>query len=154
MSRIRVSTALVLFVLVTPLMAKSHIPKKHTHAAIKTYVQQAATFVAKKGADCAALNEADWSSGDYYIFVMGPDDKTLCHPTLVNAPASSIVDANGKKVGDLLVEAAKKKGGGWVEYVWPRPNTTNPVPKSSYAVRVKGPDGKWYVVGSGGYELK
>jgi hypothetical protein len=28
------------------------------------------------------------------------------------------------------------------------------VPKMTYSTQVKGPDGKWYVVGGGGYELK
>ena len=45
-------------------------------------------------------------------------------------------------------------GHGWVNYVWPRPGQTTPSPKSTYVVRVIGPDGKRYIVGSGGYDLK
>ncbi len=95
-------------------------------------------------------------AGDYYIFVDGPDDRTLCHPnpSMVGKVFTDIVDANGKKVGVELKAAAEKKGGGWVDYVWPRPGQTKPEPKSSYTMRVKGPDGKWYGVGSGGYNLK
>ena len=37
---------------------------------------------------------------------------------------------------------------------WPRPGTTTPVAKSTFAKSVKGADGKWYVVGGGGYEVK
>ena len=47
-----------------------------------------------------------------------------------------------------------KMRGGWVDYVWPRPGTTKPVRKSTYAVRVKSPDGDLYIVASGGYDLK
>ena len=95
-------------------------------------------------------------AGDYYVFVTGPDDRELCHPNpaMIGKAASEIKDANGKNVGTDLLAAAKKRGGGWVDYVWPRPGTDKPVAKSSYAMRVKGPDGKWYVVGAGGYELK
>ena len=64
-----------------------------------------------------------------------------------------VVDSKGAHIGTALIDAAKK-GGGWVDYVWPRPGTTNPVSKSSYSMQVKGPDGKTYYVGSGGYELK
>ena len=155
MMRVRVSVVLVfLCLLVTPLFAKSHLPTANTKAAIKAYVEDAAKFVEQKGADCAALSSADWKSGDYYVFVVGPDNKMLCHPTLAGKPADEVVDSKGKKVGSELLAAGKKKGGGWVDYVWPRPGTTNPVAKSSYAIEVKGPDGKMYNVGAGGYELK
>ena len=140
----------------TAAFAESNTPKENTHAAIKKYVQAAAKYIAKHGPSCEEFAEKDWRSGDYYIFVTGPDDKELCHPNkdMIGKSASEIVDSNGKKVGTELVEAAKKKGGGWVDYVWPRPGTTTPVAKSSYSMSVKGPDGKTYYVGSGGYELK
>jgi len=135
--------------------ARSFTPKANTRADVKAYVEHAAQHVAKHGADCAAFTSPSWAAGDYYIFVAAEDGKTICHPSpkIVGKSVDEIIDVNGKKVGVALVEAAKN-GGGWVDYVWPRPGTTNPVPKSSYAVRVKGPDGKMYMVGSGGYELK
>ena len=136
--------------------AKSYVPKSNTRAAIKAYVMSAAKVVAKSGPSCETFKSKDWIGGDYYVFVTGPDDKTVCHPNASNIGRDNadIVDANGAKVGMMLTAASKKKGGGWVEYVWPRPGQTTPVKKSSYATRVKAPDGKWYVVGSGGYELK
>lgn len=154
MLRTRVPLALAILCFVSPVFAKSHVPTKNTRSAIKKFVQDAAKVVSKKGADCAELSSAAWKGGDYYIFVVGPDEKLVCHPTLAGKPASEVVDSNGKHVGTALVEAGKKKGGGWVDYMWPRPGTTNPVAKSSYAMEVKGPDGKMYSVGSGGYELK
>ena len=157
MSRRYVTLTISLLILcAATAFAKSHVPKSNTRAAIKAYVNSAASVVAKKGPSCEAFAGKDWMAGDYYVFVMGPDEKAICHPNpaLVGKPASDIVDANGKKVGEDIIAAGKKKGGGWVEYVWPRPGTTNPVPKSTYATHVKGPDGKMYVVGSGGYEVK
>jgi len=107
-------------------------------------------------AEAKAEMGADWMGGDYYIFVVGPDERTLCHPNpaIIGTPEKDIVDANGKKVGELISVAAHRTGGGWVEYVWPRPGQTTPVKKSTFATRVKGPDGKWYIVGSGAYEAK
>ena len=144
-----------LLLCVSAATAKSLTPKANTHAEIKAYVERAAAHIAKHGPDCAAFKSADWMSGDYYIFVTGPDERELCHPDakMIGKPASEVVDANGKKIGTALIDAAKK-GGGWVDYVWPRPGTTKPVAKSAYSMKVKGPDGKTYYVGAGGYELK
>jgi cytochrome c len=136
--------------------AESNTPKKNTKADVKAYVERAAKYVAKNGPNCAELKEKDWMAGDYYVFVLGSDEKLICHPnaSLVGKPASDIKDVNGKVVGTEIANAGKKKGGGWVEYMWPRPGTEKPVAKTTYAMHVKGPDGKTYIVGSGGYELK
>jgi signal transduction histidine kinase len=141
----------------TAAIAKSNVPTANTHTAIKSFVQQAAKVVAKKGPSCETFTTNDWKGGDYYIFILGPNDKIVCHPnpSLVGKMNSDVVDATGKKIGVEIAANARKKGGGWTEYVWPRPGTTTPqVPKMTYSTRVKGPDGKWYVVGGGGYELK
>ena len=152
----KIFTVLLLAVGVPAAFAKSYTPTKNTHAAIKKYVQAAASRVAKHGADCAAFTKPEWRSGDYYIFVDAPDNTTLCHPnaSLIGKNSDEIKDANGKSVGAAIRTAAARTGGGWAEYMWPRPGTDKPVPKSTYVMKVKAPDGKTYVVGSGGYELK
>lgn len=156
MSRRVFSLVLSLLLCASVVAAKSYTPKSNTRDAIKAYVKSAAKVIAKSGPSCDLFKSKDWMAGDYYVFVTGPDERVVCNPnaSMVGKPNSDIVDANGKKVGTELLKAAGKRGGGWVEYVWPRPGQTTPVPKTSYAMRVKGPDGKWYVVGSGGYELK
>ena len=156
MSRKILSIVLTLLLYASVVAAKSYVPKSNTRKAVKAYVQNAAKVIAKSGPSCEAFKGKDWMAGDYYIFVTGPDDHLVCHsnPAMVGKANADIVDANGKKVGTELIAAGKKKGGGWISYVWPRPGQTTPVPKTSYAVSVKGSDGKWYVVGSGGYGLK
>ncbi len=147
---------LLLVVCASILMAKSYTPKANTRDAVKAYVDRAAKLVARKGPVCDTFKEKGWMAGDWYVFVIGPDDRTVCHPnaSMVGKLNTEIVDANGKNVGAAITAAAKNPGGGWVDYVWPRPGTTTPVPKSSYVVRVSGPGGKSYIVGSGGYGLK
>lgn len=136
--------------------AESHVPAKNTHAAIKAYVKDAAKVVAKSGPSCDTFKSKDWMSGDYYIFVDDPENRTLCHPnpSLIGKDSDTITDVNGKKIGIAIRKAAAKKGGGWAEYMWPRPGTDKPVPKSTFAMHVKAPDGRTYTVGAGGYELK
>jgi signal transduction histidine kinase len=138
------------------LAAKSFTPKENTHAAIKAYVEAAARHVAKYGPDCEAFSKPEWRSGDYYIFVDAPNNTTLCHPnaSLIGKNSDEIKDVNGKSVGVEIRNAAAKEGGGWAEYMWPRPGTDKPVQKSTFVTKVKAPDGKTYVVGSGGYEVK
>jgi signal transduction histidine kinase len=155
MLRLRVLLALAVVSLPFPAFAKSHLPASNTRAAVRQYVLDAAAHVKKHGADCAAFNGPDWKGGDYYIFV-GEGGKTVCHPNpkMVGRSQNEIVDANGKNVGHALDAASGRKGGGWADYVWPRPGTDKPVAKSTYSIRVKGPDGKDYQVGGGGYELK
>ena len=155
-NRVRWTLAVVLFLCAAVAMAKSNVPTANTHAAIKAYVHSAAKYVAKHGPSCDTFKTKDWMSGDYYVIVTGPAEAVVCHPSesLVGKPVSEIVDKNGKKVGaDILIES-HRKGGGWVDYMWPRPGETEPVKKSTYSMRVKAPDGKWYTVAAGGYELK
>ncbi len=151
----RLAIAILFALVASTLIAKSYTPKANTRADIKAYVERAAKVVAKHGPSCDTFASKGWRAGDYYVFVTGPDDRVLCHPnaSIVGKLESEIIDANGKKVGSEI-DAKAKAGGGWVDYVWPRPGQTTPVPKSSYAKQVKGPDGKMYVVGSGGYEVK
>ena len=156
--RLWIAPLLLLFC-ASSLLAKSHTPKLNTRHDIKEYVEDAAKVVKKSGAAaaCDTFKGPDWMAGDYYVFIDDPEtNKILCHPTasMVGKSNADIVDARGKKVGLDLMEASKKHGGGWTEYVWPRPGTDKPVPKSTYTMRVKGPDKKWYVVGAGGYEVK
>lgn len=144
--------AVLPFLIALGCASTSMTPRANTRDAITSYVNAAADYVAKNGPSCDTFSSSRWRTGDYYIFVIGPDNRTVCHPTLVAKPSSDIVDANGRHVGDEIVAAANA-GGGWVNYNWPRPGQTTPVAKSTYAKKVTGPDGQTYIVGSGGYEL-
>lgn len=155
MSRKSVAFALSGFLLVG--CASTMTPRANTRDEIVNYVNHAAALVAKSGPSCDTLKQPQWMSGDWYVFVQEMDGRLLCHANaqMVGHNASEIVDANGKHVGDAIRAAASgPEGHGWVDYVWPRPGQTTPVPKSAYAVRVNGPDGKTYVVGAGGYEVR
>lgn len=139
-------------------LTEANTPKAATHDEVAAYVDRAAALVVKNGPSCEAFNSKAWFSGDWYVFVFDGDGKTLCHPAQperVGRYAREIVDSKGSRTGDLLLQAGKGPNGrGWVDYVWPRPGQETPVPKSAYVVGVTGPDGKTYVVGAGGYELK
>ena len=127
--RTRLAAIVVLTLCASAAIAESYTPKTNTRREIKKYVHAAAKHIAAHGPSCNEFARKEWRSGDYYIFVLGPDKKTLCHPdpTMIGRPASEIVDANGKKVGEMIAAAGMKMRGGWVDYVWPRPGITKPV---------------------------
>ena len=54
-------------------------------------------------------------------------------------------------MGLELCAMAKTPGGGWIEYVWPRPGGGEPMRKISYVVSV---DGQPYQLGAGIYDDK
>jgi len=77
---------------------------------------------------------------DSYIFVSDLTTKrVVAHPEkpgLVGKDMSGIKDAKGKMFYLEILNIAGAKGDGWVDYVWPKPDTTAPVPKSSYVLKV------------------
>jgi signal transduction histidine kinase len=146
---------LVVLVLILSACATSHIPTANNRDEVTAYVNSAAAIVAKSGPSCATFNSAKWYEGDWYIFVLEPDGKAVCHPArpdLVGDMVNSLVDPNGMRIGEAFVTTANSPAGnGWVDYVWARPGQNTPVKKSSYVTMVTGPDGKKYIVGSGTY---
>lgn len=139
--------------------ATSFTPRTNTRADLEAYVRRAADVVRERGGAgaCEALAQPAWMSGDYYIFVNELDTNVaVCHPLrpdFVGQNQDNLRDANGRDVTREMRTAVTSAGSGWVDYVWPRPGQTNPIPKSAFVVRATGPDGKSYVVGSGGYGL-
>jgi len=91
-----------------------------------------------------------YSKNEYFwINDLGP--KMIMHPfkpELDGKDISGIKDPNGKYLFIEMVNVCKTKGEGFVEYIWPKPGLTDPVPKISY-VKLFAPWG--WVIGSGLY---
>jgi signal transduction histidine kinase len=58
------------------------------------------------------------------------------NPTLVGQSIYETTDATGKKFGEEFHAVAREGEFNVVEYVWPRPGETEPVPKASYVTKV------------------
>ena len=89
-------------------------------------------------------------SGSDYFFIIDYQSVMVMHPfspALEGKDQSGLKDSNGTYYVKGMVEAGKA-GGGFVPYLWPRPNATVPSPKESYAVGFD----KWnWVVATGVY---
>ena len=135
----------------------ANTPAGESRDEVIAYVRRAAALVDAKGASaCEDLSGPKWFAGEWYVFVLDADGRTVCHPAKpenVGRMSHDLIDANGKRFGDEFMQAAER-GGGWVDYLWPRPGSSTPEPKSTYVVSVKARDGKTYVVGSGGHAVQ
>jgi signal transduction histidine kinase len=149
----RFTASLLLILLIA--CSSTMTPRANTREEVVAYVDRAAELVAADGARaCDALQRRAWFSGDWYVFILDADGRTACHPArpeMVGTMASELVDASGKRFGEEFVRVAGG-GAGWVDYLWARPGETATDRKSAYVRQVNGPDGKTYIIGSGGYE--
>jgi len=88
--------------------------------------------------------------GSEYFFIMDYQNVMLMHPfnkALEGKDNSNLKDANGVAFLKEMVTIGRA-GGGFVPYLFPKPNQTEPSPKLSYAVNFD----KWgWVIGTGVY---
>jgi methyl-accepting chemotaxis protein len=86
-----------------------------------------------------------------YIWINDLTPRMVMHPykpELNGKDLNDIKDPAGKLIFMEFVKAAKEKGGGFVDYLWPKAGESDPVAKISY-VKLYEPWG--WVVGSGVY---
>jgi len=123
------------------------------------FVEAAAQVVRQEGEKAFPafrMEGGRWFQGVRYIFVWDLKGNRYVYPPdpgHEQANLIDLVDAGGKPIGKMIVEAAsRKEGHGWVHYQWNRPHETTPAWKSTYIVRAVAPSGKEYLVGSGIYD--
>ena len=90
--------------------------------------------------------------GKNYLFVLSPEGKMLAsgaQPYLVGQDAIQLLDATGKNfVKDILQLTKTHPEGVFINYVWAKPNESEPTPKISFVKSVPG----WNIIlGSGFY---
>ena len=110
---------------------------------IESLVSKAAELVNAKGK--AAFSEfrqrdSEWWKGNVYVFAYAPDGTVLLNPATPSREGKSYPgekDKKGKLFHDALVDMAKAKGSGWVDYWLPKPGATEPSQKWSYVKAVK-----------------
>jgi methyl-accepting chemotaxis protein len=88
---------------------------------------------------------------DQYFWVNDMTPTMIMHPfkpELDGKDLSQYKDPNGKRLFVEFVKTVASKGGGFVDYFWPKPGAAKPVPKLSY---VQGFEPWGWVIGSGIY---
>ncbi|MFZ6719908.1 cache domain-containing protein [Undibacterium sp. Ji49W] len=105
-------------------------------------VEKGLTYIKKNGAE-ALIKEInnknpEFIKGEIYLYMRAMDGTTIAHPVnpkLVGKNLIVLPDADGKMFRKEIVEGAKTKGKGWVDYRFNNPVTKELEHKSTYYVR-------------------
>ncbi|UTY56104.1 cache domain-containing protein [Massilia sp. erpn] len=92
----------------------------------------------------------DFHDRDLYIYVYDLNGVAIAHgnnPKMVGRNLLSMKDNEGKAMIQEMVDVAKGKGKGWVDYKWPNPATKTVDHKSGYVEKVDD-----ILIGSGIYK--
>lgn len=89
--------------------------------------------------------------GKDYFFILDTDMKMVMHPvkpSMVGNDQSELRDPQGKAFIQEMANIAVKKGHGFIDYLWPKPEEDQPVPKLTYVQLFK----EWgWIVATGIY---
>ncbi len=118
-------------------------------------VKKAVALIKSDGKEKAFAAFADPANSsfhdrDLYIYVYDLNGVALAHgnnPKMVGKPLIGMKDNEGKLLIKEMVDLAKAKGKGWVDYKWPNPKTKAVEQKSGYIEKVDD-----MLVGSGVYK--
>jgi cytochrome c len=107
--------------------ASSALAESATKDECVTKCKEAAQLIIEKGQE-AALPELNNKDGkfvwkDSYVFVLDFSGKHLTHPLRPELVGKNVIETkvDGKFVVKEMIEVAKTKGEGWVEYMYPKP---------------------------------
>lgn len=105
-------------------------------------VEKGVAYIEKNGKE-SLINEiknknSEFIKGDIYLYVRGIDGVILAHPInpkLVGKNMLDLPDADGKLYRKEIVNLAKTKGKGWVDYRYNNPVSKEIESKSTYILR-------------------
>lgn len=103
-----------------------------------------------KTAAISAIKQLRYEEKDYF-WINDMQPKMIMHPfkpELDGKDLSDSKDPSGKALFVSMVDVVKSSKAGFVNYLWPKPNYTEPVPKISY---VKGFEPWGWIIGTGIY---
>lgn len=138
-------------------LALAPLQAQEEKAKAQTLVKEAVAFAKKSGKE-ALIKETNQGQGRFhvksgeelYIFIYDLEGTCLAigfQSNLVGVNRINIKDPTGKFFLKEMVEVAKTKGSGWVDYKYPNPKTSQVQDKTSYVEFYDG-----LVVGCGIYK--
>jgi cytochrome c len=121
----------------------AHAQDNGTRDEAKAMVEAAIEHVKKVGAEQAFKDFSDksnkaWQKKDLYVFAYNMEGVNVAHGAndkLIGKNLIELKDPEGKLLIKELRDTAAK-GGGWVEYEWPHPQTKKIESKISYSKKM------------------
>lgn len=104
-------------------------------------VEKAAEMLKKTSFDAVkakiSAKDPELNKGELYAYIRALDGTTLAHPNaaLVGKNLIDVPDADGKVFRREIVDLAKSKGKGWVDYKFKNPTSGKMESKSTYILR-------------------
>jgi len=83
--------------------------------------------------------KGEFVEGELYLFMVDFSGITLAHggnPDIIGKNMKGLKDADGKLFIQEMIDVAKTKGSGWVDYKWKNPKTGELTAKSSYVEKL------------------
>ena len=109
----------------------------------KSLVKQAAAFVKYQGKGKALAEiskpRGAFDKGELYVFAYDLQGVMVAHPknpALIGKNLIDVPDNDGKLFRRDIVEKAKLKGSGWVDYMYLNPETNEVEHKTTYLLKV------------------
>ncbi len=109
----------------------------------KSLVKQAAAFVKYQGKGKALAEiskpKGTFDRGETYVFAYDLQGVMVAHPknpALIGKNLSDVPDSDGKLFRKEIVEKARVKGSGWVDYLYLNPETNELEHKTTYLLKV------------------
>lgn len=117
--------------------------EKSTAGEAKKMVEMAASYITANGEEAAIkeINKSDgkFVKGDLYVFAYDMNAVMKAHPIdpkLIGQKLYDKADSKGKLFRKEIVELAKSKGSGFVDYTYRNPVTKAEEPKTTYIQKV------------------
>lgn len=128
----------------------------HTAKAVEAQAmaEKAASYLQAKGLDKASeqfqRSQGPFRKKELYIFVLNLEGNILVNgarPQMIGTVLMDRKDPDGKEFVKEIIEGAKTKGSGWVDYKWTNPETNKVALKTTYYVKTGD-----YIVCCGAYK--
>ena len=135
---------IILISLFTVGISVAYAAEKGTAKEAIAMVDKAVAYLNANGKEkaFAAFNnpKGEFVKGDLYIYVLDLKAVCLAHGANIKHVGKSflaIPDTDGKMFFREIVELAKSKGSGWVDYKWTNPISKKVEAKTTYCKKVK-----------------
>ncbi len=105
----------------------------------KAMLERAVAAVKADTAKALAMftkGEGGFKHRDLYPFCGCPDGNFTAHPSLVGKSLKELKDKAGKALGAEMYKVAQEGKISEVNYMWPRPGSTEPAQKVSFVTKV------------------
>lgn len=111
----------------------------------KAMVEKAYAYLKENGKEKTfkeiSNREGQFVKGDLYVYVLDFNGKNLANggnPAFVGGPSHiELKDPDGKYFIKEMIDLAKTKGSGWVDYKWLNPTTKTIQQKTTYVKRIE-----------------